>query len=115
MVPDPVAMMEEDYSPPTDGPPRVAFEFLPAATCQPPEMARWQRVAAAVLLLLTLGSTFQLALGANIGLLPKVCVCVWWCVGVCRGWRRLQRRIGGGPHMHICRLAFRAIVGAGRR
>ena len=61
--------------------PRVQFEILPAAAAQPAPVLGWQRVAAGVLLLLTLGSTLQFGLAANIGLLPKVrgrrpCVCV---------------------------------------
>lgn len=51
--------------------PRVMFEILPAAAAQPTPTAGWQRAAAAVLLLLTLGSTLQFGLAANIGLLPK--------------------------------------------
>lgn len=51
--------------------PRVQFEILPAAAAQPAPVLGWQRVAAGVLLLLTLGSTLQFGLAANIGLLPK--------------------------------------------
>lgn len=51
--------------------PRVQFEILPAAAAQPQAVAGWQRAAAALLLLLTLGSTLQFGLAANIGLLPK--------------------------------------------
>ncbi|KAL4452729.1 hypothetical protein ABPG75_008391 [Micractinium tetrahymenae] len=51
--------------------PRVMFEILPAAAAQPQPTAGWQRAAAAVLLVLTLGSTLQFGLAANIGLLPK--------------------------------------------
>jgi hypothetical protein len=50
----------------------VQFEILPAAAAQPQAVAGWQRAAAALLLLLTLGSTLQFGLAANIGLLPKV-------------------------------------------
>lgn len=52
--------------------PRVMFEILPAAAAQPPPTVGWQRAIAGVLLLLTLGSTLQFGLAANIGLLPKV-------------------------------------------
>lgn len=52
--------------------PRVQFEILPAAAAQPVPTAGWTRGAAALLLLLTLGSTLQFGLAANIGLLPKV-------------------------------------------
>jgi hypothetical protein len=49
----------------------VLFEILPASAAQPQPVVGWQRAAAGVLLLLTLGSTLQFGLAANIGLLPK--------------------------------------------
>lgn len=60
--------------------PRVQFEILPASSAQPVATKGWQRVAAGVLLLLTLGSTLQFGLAANIGLLPKVwrTLCMLW-------------------------------------
>lgn len=51
--------------------PRVQFEILPAGAAQPAATAGWQRGAAALLLILTLASTLQFGLAANIGLLPK--------------------------------------------
>lgn len=49
----------------------MLFEILPASAAQPQATVGWQRAAAAVLLVLTLGSTLQFGLAANIGLLPK--------------------------------------------
>lgn len=77
LVEDPEATLEDmqmggsgaNGAPPE---PRVMFEILPAEAAQPQQTAGWQRAAAAVLLVLTLGSTLQFGLAANIGLLPKV-------------------------------------------
>ncbi len=78
LVEDPEAMLDEammggggggDGAAPE---PRVQFEILPQSSAQPAPVKGWQRVAAGVLLLLTLGSTLQFGLAANIGLLPKV-------------------------------------------
>lgn len=71
---------------------------LPSPSSQPPEMARWQRVAAGVLAVLTLGTTFTLGLGASLGLIPKVGPCYFYCltVGACcapaiPAWDRFPR------------------------
>lgn len=71
--------------------PRVQFEILPAAAAQPQATAPWQRAAASVLLVLTLGSTLQFGLAANIGLLPKVREGWAWAL-VAAGGRRRGRR-----------------------
>ena len=77
LVEDAEGMMEDAMAgpaapgaPPPE--PRVMFEILPAAAAQPQPTAGWTRWVAGVLLLLTLGSTLQFGLAANIGLLPKV-------------------------------------------
>lgn len=77
MVEDPEAALDEPMRSSggdsgTAPEPRVQFEILPASSAQPVATKGWQRVAAGVLLLLTLGSTLQFGLAANIGLLPKV-------------------------------------------
>ncbi|PRW61443.1 putative zinc metalloprotease chloroplastic isoform B [Chlorella sorokiniana] len=75
LVEDPEGALDESMRGSGDGSappePRVQFEILPASSAQPAATKGWQRVAAGVLLLLTLGSTLQFGLAANIGLLPK--------------------------------------------
>jgi hypothetical protein len=68
-----VRLVEENEFDMMDGPaePRVVFQIIPAAAALPQPVAGWQRGAAALLLLLTLGSSLQLGLAANVGLLPK--------------------------------------------
>lgn len=85
MVEDPEAALDEPMRSSggdsgTAPEPRVQFEILPASSAQPVATKGWQRVAAGVLLLLTLGSTLQFGLAANIGLLPKVrgTLCMLW-------------------------------------
>lgn len=76
LVEDPEAVLDEAMRGGSDGSappePRVQFEILPASSAQPAPVKGWQRAVAGVLLLLTLGSTLQFGLAANIGLLPKV-------------------------------------------
>jgi hypothetical protein len=67
MVADPEA--EEDDP---RGGPRIAFQVVPAAAARPAPAPGWQGLAAAALLLLTLGTAAQLGLAANVSHLPKV-------------------------------------------
>lgn len=52
------------------GEPRVVIQILPTVVVIPPSAAGWQKGAAFFLFALTLGSSIQLGLAANIGLLP---------------------------------------------
>jgi hypothetical protein len=54
------------------GPPRVAFQVVPAVLVRPAPATAWQSLFAGTLLLFTLGSCLQLGLAANVHLLPKV-------------------------------------------
>lgn len=51
--------------------PRVVLQILPMEAALPTPVAGWQRGVAVLLLALTVGSSFQLGLAANVGLLPR--------------------------------------------
>lgn len=51
--------------------PRVVLQIVPTEAGVPPPTATWQRWVALVAVALTLGSSVQLGLAANVGLLPK--------------------------------------------
>lgn len=51
--------------------PFIVIQVIPKDVALPKPTATWQRGAAVVLLALTLGSSLQLGLAANVGLLPK--------------------------------------------
>ena len=66
-----VADPEAEEDDPRGGP-RIAFQIVPAAAARPAPAPGWQGLAAAALLLLTLGTAAQLGLAANVSHLPKV-------------------------------------------
>lgn len=61
----------EEWMTQTEGEPKVIFEVLPAVLAVPEPTPTWARAAGGLLLLLTIGSSLQFSLAANIGLLPK--------------------------------------------
>jgi hypothetical protein len=52
--------------------PRIAFQIMPSSSVQPAPVPAWQNIAAGVLFLLTVGTSLQLGLVANVAKLPKV-------------------------------------------
>lgn len=51
---------------------RIAFQIMPASAVRPGAAPGWQAAAAGLLFLFTAGTCLQLALVANVSLLPKV-------------------------------------------
>jgi len=54
-----------------DSEPRVSLQIIPTEVATPPPSAGWQRGLAAILIGMTLISSLQLGISANIGLLPR--------------------------------------------
>lgn len=67
---DPYA--DQDETPEVRANPRIAFQIMPSAVVQPNPPPGWQNTAAGVLFLLTLATSLQLGLVANVSKLPKV-------------------------------------------
>lgn len=69
VVDDPIALAEGDLDLKTNKP-KTAFMIVPAGVTQPPPSSPWQYIAALLLLVLTLGTSLQLGIVANVTKLP---------------------------------------------